>query len=68
VRAVLPELEAALLPLGARPHWGKLFTVPVAHLPALYPRFGDFAELAARLDPTGKFRGGYVDHLLTEGN
>ncbi|WP_275005075.1 FAD-binding protein [Promicromonospora iranensis] len=68
VRAVLPELEAALLPLGARPHWGKLFTVPVAHLPALYPRFGDFAELAARLDPTGKFRGGYVDNLLTEGN
>ncbi len=64
VRAVLPELEAALLPLGARPHWGKLFTVPVADLPGLYPRFGDFAELAARLDPTGKFRGGYVEALL----
>jgi xylitol oxidase len=64
VRAVLPELEAALLPLGARPHWGKLFTVPTADLPGLYPRFGDFAELAARLDPTGKFRGGYVEELL----
>lgn len=64
VRAVLPELEAALLPLGARPHWGKLFTVPVADLPGLYPRFEDFAELAARLDPTGKFRGGYVEKLL----
>ena len=68
VRAVLPEVEAALLPLGARPHWGKLFTVPVGDLPGLYPRFGDFAELAARLDPTGKFRGGYVEKLLTEGN
>jgi xylitol oxidase len=68
VRAALPELEAALLPLGARPHWGKLFTVPVADLPSLYPRFGDFAELAARLDPTGKFQGGYVEKLLTEGN
>ncbi|MFC8796296.1 FAD-binding protein [Promicromonospora sp. NPDC057138] len=64
VRAVLPELEAALLPLGARPHWGKLFTVPVADLPGLYPRFDDFAGLAARLDPTGKFRGGYVEALL----
>ena len=64
VRAVLPGLEAALLPLGARPHWGKLFTVPVADLPGLYPRFDDFAELAARLDPTGKFRGGYVGELL----
>lgn len=64
VRALLPELEAALLPLGARPHWGKLFTVPEADLPGLYPRFGDFAELAARLDPTGKFRGGYVETLL----
>jgi alditol oxidase len=66
VRAVLPELEAALLPLGARPHWGKLFTVPVTDLPGLYPRFDDFAELAARLDPTGKFRGGYVETLLAE--
>ncbi|GAB2498448.1 FAD-binding protein [Promicromonospora xylanilytica] len=64
VRAALPELEAALLPLGARPHWGKLFTVPVADLPGLYPRFDDFAELAARLDPTGKFHGGYVAELL----
>lgn len=64
VREVLPELEAALLPLGAHPHWGKLFTVPVADLPGLYPRFEDFAELAARLDPTGKFRGGYVEELL----
>ncbi|HEV6952268.1 MAG TPA: FAD-binding protein [Promicromonospora sp.] len=64
VRAVLPELEAALLPLGARPHWGKLFTVPVTDLPGLYPRFGDFAALAARLDPEGAFRGGYVGQLL----
>jgi xylitol oxidase len=66
VRTVLPELEAALLPLGARPHWGKLFTVPVGDLPGLYPRFGDFAELAARLDPTGKFRGGYVEEVLAQ--
>lgn len=64
VRAALPELEAALLPLGARPHWGKLFTVPVSDLPGLYPRFDDFAALAARLDPAGKFRGGYVEALL----
>lgn len=64
VRAVLPELEAALLPLGARPHWGKLFTVPESELPGLYPRFDAFAELAARLDPTGRFRGGYVERLL----
>lgn len=64
VRDALPELEAALLPLGARPHWGKLFTVPVADLPGLYPRFDDFAALAGRLDPAGKFRGGYVEALL----
>jgi xylitol oxidase len=64
VRELLPEVEAALLPLGARPHWGKLFTVPVADLPGLYPHFEDFADLAARLDPTGKFRGGYVEELL----
>lgn len=28
VAAVLPEVEAALAPFGAQPHWGKLFGYP----------------------------------------
>ncbi|WP_265521488.1 D-arabinono-1,4-lactone oxidase [Oerskovia flava] len=64
VARVLPAIEDALGPLGARPHWGKVFTVAPATLRELYPRFGDFRALADRLDPTGRFRGGYVAELL----
>ncbi len=38
VRRLLPLIEARLAPLAARPHWGKLFTMPPASLPPLYPR------------------------------
>ncbi|GAA1863280.1 D-arabinono-1,4-lactone oxidase [Myceligenerans crystallogenes] len=65
VRAVLHDVEAALLPLGARPHWGKISVTPPGDIAAMYPRFADFAELAARLDPAGKFRNRYLDALLS---
>ncbi|WP_261376317.1 FAD-binding protein [Isoptericola variabilis] len=64
VRAVLPRIEEALLPLGARPHWGKLFAVGLPDVAATYPRFADFRALAERMDPAGKLRGGYVERLL----
>jgi xylitol oxidase len=64
VAAVLPEIEAALLPLGARPHWGKVFAASSDELRLLYPRFDDFRELASRLDPSGKFRNAYLARTL----
>ncbi|WP_415853801.1 D-arabinono-1,4-lactone oxidase [Sinomonas sp. G460-2] len=64
VEAFLPELEAALAPFAARPHWGKLFTVPTASLERLFPRLGDFRELVAKRDPEGKFRNVYLDRVL----
>jgi xylitol oxidase len=64
VAALLPLLEERLLPLGARPHWGKLFAVDPVDLRALYARFGDFRALAERVDPEGRLRGGYVSRLL----
>lgn len=61
VGAVLPEIEAALLPLGARPHWGKCFaTTEVA---ASYPRWADFMALRAHHDPTEKFSNPYLNRL-----
>ncbi|GAA1822068.1 FAD-binding protein [Agromyces salentinus] len=62
VEALLPTLQAAIAPFEARPHWGKLFDVAEAaeRMPRLYPRWHDFAELRARLDPAGRFR----NHLL----
>lgn len=64
VYAVLPAIEAALLPLGARPHWGKCFVAPAADLRPLYPRFDDFRALAERLDPTGRFRNDFLARHL----
>lgn len=68
VEAVLPRLEAALAPLGARPHWGKLFAslgAPGSDPRALYPRLDDFRALVARTDPEGTFRNAFVDrHVL----
>jgi xylitol oxidase len=55
VRRVLAEVEAALAPFAARPHWGKLFLAGAADLAPRYPRLGDFTGLAGRLDPRGVF-------------
>ncbi len=61
VMALCAEIEAMLLPLGARPHWGKVILSPAAALAPLYPRMWDFRALAARLDPAGKFRNAFLD-------
>jgi alditol oxidase len=65
--AVLPVMEAveeALAPFGARPHWGKVFTVPPDRVRASYPRMTDFASLARRYDPHAKFRNDFVDRYI----
>jgi alditol oxidase len=65
VRRVLVEVEAALAPFGARPHWGKLFLAEAATIAPLYERAGDFARLAGRLDPRGVFTNDWLRrHLL----
>jgi alditol oxidase len=65
--AVLPvaaAIEEALIPLDARPHWGKVFAADAAYLRAAYPKVPDFIDLAAKYDPTGKFRNPYLDTYL----
>jgi xylitol oxidase len=64
VRSVLPEIETALAPFDARPHWGKLFTTPPDRLQALYSRLPDFRRLLQTYDPRGKFRNEFLDSLL----
>lgn len=64
VTALLGEIDTALAPFGARPHWGKLFTTDPETLAALYPRMTHFRELAERHDPTGKLRNEFVDRWI----
>ena len=55
VEPVVAELERALRPFGAVPHWAKLFLLDAGSVAALHPRFADFTELARRIDPGAKF-------------
>ncbi|MEO8094825.1 MAG: D-arabinono-1,4-lactone oxidase, partial [Pseudolysinimonas sp.] len=64
VSALLPVLDSALAPFGARPHWGKVFETDRERLLAAYPQIPDFRALAGRLDPTGTFRNDLVDEWI----
>jgi xylitol oxidase len=61
VMKLIPEVEAQLAPFGARPHWGKLFTIPAMQLRARYERYIDFLQLLRQHDPKGKFRNEFLD-------
>jgi xylitol oxidase len=60
VAPVLDQIEAALAPFSAVPHWGKVFAMGEESLQRLHPRIGDFANLARRYDPTGKLANDYL--------
>jgi xylitol oxidase len=64
VFALLALIEAQLAPFAARPHWGKLFTLPAAQLQPLYPRLSAFRELASQLDPQGRLRNDFLAQFL----
>jgi xylitol oxidase len=64
VQQLLPRLEDLLAPFGARPHWGKLFTMSPAQVQSLYPRMADFQQLLRTYDPTGKFRNAFLDTYI----
>ena len=61
VSKVLPVIEKELAPFQARPHWGKLFTVPPERLRALYQKMPEFIALAKKYDPQGKFRNEFLN-------
>ena len=64
VSKILPMIEAQLEPFAARPHWGKLFTLPPTRLQARYSRLQDFKASVKRFDPEGKFRNEFVNSTL----
>jgi xylitol oxidase len=65
VQRALVEVEAALQPMEARPHWGKLFLAGAEAIAPLYQRLPDFTVLVDRLDPRGAFGNAWFDtHVL----
>jgi len=64
VNAVLAALESALLPLGARPHWGKCFVASRDAIAQMYPRLEDFRQLRRRVDPARKFGNAFLARTI----
>lgn len=65
LQRLLPKLQKALEPFDARPHWGKVFSIPKARIQALYPKLADFKGLMREYDPNGKFVNPYLrEHLV----
>jgi alditol oxidase len=61
VQRALVEIEAALIPLEARPHWGKLFLAQAEKIAPRYERLPDFAALVQRTDRRGAFRNDWLE-------
>jgi xylitol oxidase len=61
VHGLTTDIEDMLLPLGARPHWGKIMHARAERLTEVYPRLPAFRGLAHLHDPNGKFRNAFMD-------
>lgn len=64
VRKILPRVEEQLAPFNARPHWGKLFTMPPAVLQSRCEKLPDFQQLLSHFDPEGKFRNAFLNTYI----
>jgi alditol oxidase len=61
VERALAEVERALDPFDARPHWGKLFHAGAGEIGPAYERLADFSALLERLDARGAFRNDWLN-------
>lgn len=63
VAGLLPDIEAALAPFDARPHWGKWHRFSAERLAAVHPRLADARALFERVDPEGVFANAHLERL-----
>lgn len=63
VRAVLPEVERALAPFHARPHWGKLHLFGADDMARVHPRLPDARAVFERHDPEGRFSNAHLERV-----
>jgi len=64
VDRAIDAVEEVLVPLGARPHWGKLFHLDPSTLQDAFPRWAEFTRLRQRIDPTGVFLNRFTETYL----
>jgi L-gulonolactone oxidase len=58
------EFERVCVPLGGRPHWGKMHYRDASSLAQAYPRFADFLAVRDKLDPERTFANEYTEQVL----
>jgi alditol oxidase len=63
VNAALKDVEEALEPFAARPHWGKVSHIRASQAAQRYPRLADARDLFERLDPDGRFSNRRLERL-----
>lgn len=64
VSKLLPLIEQALSPFGAKPHWGKLFTLSPEVLESRYAHLAQFKKIVAEYDPKETFRNDFLSKNL----
>ena len=53
---LLSDFEETIgIPFEGRPHWGKEFNVDTEYLKSAYPKWRDFQQFRAGIDPKGQF-------------
>ena len=62
--AYFSGVERIMDSYGGRPHWGKLHFQRAETLAPRYPRWNEFQQVRARLDPEGRFANPYLDRVL----
>jgi alditol oxidase len=63
VNDALKDVEEALEPFAARPHWGKVSRIRASQVVQRYPRLADARDLFERLDPDGRFSSDRLERL-----
>jgi L-gulono-1,4-lactone dehydrogenase len=58
------EVEAVMVSVGGRPHWGKMHTRDADYLVGTYPRLSEFIALRDRIDPERRFVNQYLRQVL----
>lgn len=63
VRHILPSIERAIAPFGARPHWGKFHGLGRERLEQVHPRLAEARAVFERLDPNGRFVNAHLERV-----
>ncbi|MFE1646871.1 D-arabinono-1,4-lactone oxidase [Microbacterium sp. P01] len=63
VARVIPQIEEALAPFGARPHWGKYHSFDAVRMAQVHPRLADARAVFERLDPEGRFTNAHLQRV-----